>query len=104
MSDALAIGTSWWRLIEDRAAATPDQPFILDERNRVITFDRFRDLAEEVAAGLLILGVEFPAATSLGIDDPAEPYATQSVGRIARCRTQDHRARRRGRGARRRRG
>jgi acyl-CoA synthetase (AMP-forming)/AMP-acid ligase II len=58
MSDVLPIGTSWWQLIEARAAATPDQPFILDERGRAVTFDRYRELAEEVAAGLAVLGVE----------------------------------------------
>lgn len=58
MTDALPIGTSWWELIEARAAATPDAPFLLDERGRVVSFDRFRMLAEEVAAGLRATGVE----------------------------------------------
>jgi cyclohexanecarboxylate-CoA ligase len=58
MSDALPIGTSWWHLIEERAALTPERPFLLDERARTVTFGQYRTLAEEVAAGLLDLGVQ----------------------------------------------
>jgi cyclohexanecarboxylate-CoA ligase len=58
MTDALPIGTSWWELIGARAASTADAPFLLDERGRIVTFDRFRELAEEVAAGLRGMGVD----------------------------------------------
>ena len=57
MTDALSIGTSWWELIATRAAATPDLRFIADEADRTLTFEQFRSLAEEVAAGLFELGV-----------------------------------------------
>src|SRR5262245_33072018 len=55
--DALPIGASWWELISARADLTPDRPFISDEAGRVVTFARYRTLAEEVAAGLVECGV-----------------------------------------------
>ncbi len=54
----LPIGTSWWSLIDERARLTPDRTFLSDERGRVLTFGRYRELAEEVAAGLVELGVQ----------------------------------------------
>jgi acyl-CoA synthetase (AMP-forming)/AMP-acid ligase II len=58
MTDALDTTTSWWQLIDDRARRTPDRPFVGDEAGRTLTFGRYRDLAEEVAAGLVAIGVE----------------------------------------------
>jgi cyclohexanecarboxylate-CoA ligase len=57
MATTLPITTSWWRLIEQRADATPDRRFLTDERARELTFAQFRSVAEEVAAGLVALGV-----------------------------------------------
>jgi cyclohexanecarboxylate-CoA ligase len=57
MATTLPITTSWWRLIEQRAGATPDLRFLTDERARELTFGQFRQVAEEVAAGLAALGV-----------------------------------------------
>jgi cyclohexanecarboxylate-CoA ligase len=57
MSGALPIGSSWWDLIERRAARTSASPMLLDEAGRTITYGRFRSLAEEVAAGLTDRGV-----------------------------------------------
>ena len=57
MTEALPIGTSWWRLIDERATRTPDRRFLSDERGRVLTFEGYRALSEEVAAGLADLGV-----------------------------------------------
>ncbi len=57
MTNALPIGTSWWRLIEQRAEATPDRRFLSDERGRAVTFTEYRQFSEEVAAGLADLGV-----------------------------------------------
>ena len=57
MTDVLPIGSSWWQLIEQRSDLTPDRQFISDEHGRFITFARYRQLAEEVAAGLVELGI-----------------------------------------------
>jgi acyl-CoA synthetase (AMP-forming)/AMP-acid ligase II len=56
-SHVLPIDTSWWELIAARAEADPDRQFLGDERGRVLTFGSYRALAEEVAAGLVSLGV-----------------------------------------------
>jgi acyl-CoA synthetase (AMP-forming)/AMP-acid ligase II len=57
MTKALDTTTSWWQLIEERAALTPDRPFVNDEAGRTLTFGQYRDRAVEVAAGLHDLGV-----------------------------------------------
>jgi acyl-CoA synthetase (AMP-forming)/AMP-acid ligase II len=57
VTSVLPIDTSWWQLIAARAEATPDRPFLHDERGRVLTFGRFCALAEEVAAGLRSVGI-----------------------------------------------
>ena len=46
-----------WELIDRRAAATPDQSMLVDERDRTLTFSEFRDRAERVAAGLQAMGI-----------------------------------------------
>lgn len=48
---------SLWLLVERRAAATPDQVILADDRGRSLTAAQLRDRAEEVAAGLAQLGV-----------------------------------------------
>jgi cyclohexanecarboxylate-CoA ligase len=57
MTRALDTSTSWWQLIDERAALTPDRPFVSDEAGRAFTFGQYRRFAEEVAAGLAELGV-----------------------------------------------
>jgi cyclohexanecarboxylate-CoA ligase len=57
MTEALAVGTSWWQLIEARADLTPDRPFLSDAQGRVVSYERYRSLAKDVAAGLVELGV-----------------------------------------------
>ncbi len=57
MREPLTIGTSWWDLIAERAESTPGKVFLSDEPGRSLTFAQYRDLAEEVAAGLSALGV-----------------------------------------------
>ncbi|MGD9701056.1 MAG: class I adenylate-forming enzyme family protein [Acidimicrobiia bacterium] len=57
MTEALPIDTSWWHVIDARARLTPDLPFVSDQQGRVLTFGRYRELAEDVAAGLVELGV-----------------------------------------------
>jgi cyclohexanecarboxylate-CoA ligase len=49
--------TSLWDLIEQRAAATPDARFAIDEHDRALTFAEYRDASERAAAGLAALGV-----------------------------------------------
>ena len=39
MTNALTIDTSWWDLIERRAAATPARRFLSDEHDRSLTFE-----------------------------------------------------------------
>jgi cyclohexanecarboxylate-CoA ligase len=46
-----------WDLLDRRAAASPDAPFLLDPEDRRVTFAQTRDWAERVAAGLRGLGV-----------------------------------------------
>jgi cyclohexanecarboxylate-CoA ligase len=57
LREPLTIGTSWWHLIVERAARTPSKVFLSDEPGRTLTFAQYRDRAEEVAAGLMALGV-----------------------------------------------
>ena len=57
MNDVVAIHTSWWRLIDGRARLTPERRFLSDESGRALTFGQYHTLAEEVAAGLVELGV-----------------------------------------------
>jgi acyl-CoA synthetase (AMP-forming)/AMP-acid ligase II len=57
MGDVIGIGTSFWRLIQQRAGKTPDRRFLSDERGRSLTFAQYQSEAEAVAAGLLAKGV-----------------------------------------------
>ncbi|MET0144856.1 MAG: AMP-binding protein, partial [Ilumatobacteraceae bacterium] len=47
----------FWRLVEQRADATPDHPMCVDEDGRAMTFGQYRDTAERVAAGLADRGI-----------------------------------------------
>jgi cyclohexanecarboxylate-CoA ligase len=53
-----------WRLIERRAAETPDAPMVVDDRGESLTFAEYRDTAERVAAGLFERGVRADAVVS----------------------------------------
>ncbi len=57
MSELIAAWTSLWDLIEQRAAASPDAPFGIDENDRSLTFAEYRDACNRAAAGLAELGV-----------------------------------------------
>lgn len=48
---------TFWELLDERAAATPDRPMLLDPDGRSLTFAGVRERAERVAAGLAALGV-----------------------------------------------
>jgi len=50
-------GATFWRLVEARAAATPDALFAVDDRNRTLTFAGYRDAALRAAAGLHARGI-----------------------------------------------
>ncbi|KAA2261201.1 AMP-binding protein [Solihabitans fulvus] len=49
--------STYWGLVEQRAARTPDDVLAVDEQDRTITFGALRDRAERVAAGLAERGV-----------------------------------------------
>ena len=57
MAELLTSWTSLWDLIEQRAAATPDADFAIDENGRSLTFAGYRDASLRAAAGLHALGV-----------------------------------------------
>jgi acyl-CoA synthetase (AMP-forming)/AMP-acid ligase II len=54
---AVIVERDLWTLIESRARATPDRPFLIDERSEEIGFAEYRARALCVAAGLSKLGV-----------------------------------------------
>lgn len=54
--ERLSVSTMW-ELVSQRAALSGDQPVLIDEFDRVLTFTGLRDRAEQVAAGLLAMGV-----------------------------------------------
>jgi cyclohexanecarboxylate-CoA ligase len=57
MAEPLYDARTFWDLLDQRAAATPDHPMLLDAADRRVTFGEFRDRVERVAAGLHALGV-----------------------------------------------
>jgi acyl-CoA synthetase (AMP-forming)/AMP-acid ligase II len=52
-----AEGATLWRLLAQRAAASPERTMLLDERDRRVSFGELLRRAERLAAGLLALGV-----------------------------------------------
>ncbi len=57
MTGALFDADTMWGLLEQRAAATPDAPMLLDDADRRLSFAEFKARAERVAAGLSAMGV-----------------------------------------------
>jgi cyclohexanecarboxylate-CoA ligase len=57
MVAALLEAPTVWELVRRRAAATPDQPMLIDAAERRVTFGEFADRTERVAAGLHALGI-----------------------------------------------
>ena len=55
--EPLPTGSSWWELIRRRAELTPEAVMLEDAERRSISFAAFLGRAEEVAAGLVELGV-----------------------------------------------
>jgi len=56
-ADPMIESTSFWPLVEERAAATPDDRFAVDARDREITFGEYRSAALHTARALSALGV-----------------------------------------------
>jgi cyclohexanecarboxylate-CoA ligase len=57
MTEELLSGTTFWELVERRAAATPDRTMLIDAGGRTLTFGGFRDAVERAAAGLAAQGL-----------------------------------------------
>lgn len=57
MKEPIREAHTFWDLIEQRAAATPDHPFLIDAADRRYSFREIRDWAERVAAGFAAMGV-----------------------------------------------
>jgi cyclohexanecarboxylate-CoA ligase len=57
MTETLYDARTFWDLVARRAAASPDQPMLIDTADRTITWGEFARQAERVAAGFHALGV-----------------------------------------------
>jgi cyclohexanecarboxylate-CoA ligase len=57
MSEPLYDATTFWELIDRRAAQSPDHPMLIDDTGRRVSFAEFTAWAERVAAGFSDLGV-----------------------------------------------
>jgi acyl-CoA synthetase (AMP-forming)/AMP-acid ligase II len=71
-----------WKLIEARAAATPDALLVVDEHDRTMTFAAYRDACLRAAAGLAALGVGEGTAVSWQLPTWIESFVL--VGALAR--------------------
>src|SRR5438067_2022078 len=71
-----------WALIEARAARSPDQLLVVDDRDRTLTFGEYRNQAERVAAHLGTLGVH--ADTRVAWQLPTWIESMVLVGALAR--------------------
>jgi acyl-CoA synthetase (AMP-forming)/AMP-acid ligase II len=81
-TDAILGWTSLWDLIEQRAAATPDARFAIDEHERAMTFAEYRDACNRAAAGLAALGVS--EGTNVSWQLPTWLESMVLVGALAR--------------------
>jgi acyl-coenzyme A synthetase/AMP-(fatty) acid ligase len=57
MSKAIYDVGSMWELVARRAAASPDRPMLMDEKDRTMSFGDFAGRAERVAGGLFEMGI-----------------------------------------------
>ncbi|MCU1344279.1 MAG: putative acyl-CoA synthetase [Acidimicrobiia bacterium] len=57
MDDPVAEADTMWGLLERRVELSPDRVMLIDEHDRTLTFEQFRQWAERVAAGLTARGV-----------------------------------------------
>jgi acyl-CoA synthetase (AMP-forming)/AMP-acid ligase II len=74
--------TSLWRLVEARAAASPDALLVVDAEDRALSFGEYRHAAERCAAGLAALGVGEASPVSWML--PSEIEALVLAGALAR--------------------
>ena len=82
-ADQLITGwTSLWDLVEQRAAATPDAAFGIDENERSLTFLEYRDACNRAAAGLAELGIT--EGTNVSWQLPTWLESMVLVGALAR--------------------
>jgi acyl-CoA synthetase (AMP-forming)/AMP-acid ligase II len=75
-------GKSLWRLVEERAALTPDKVMAVDEQDRSWTYAEFRAWCERVAAGLAERGVG--EGTNVSWILPSRIEAFVLIGALAR--------------------
>ena len=71
-----------WTLVEARAAQSPDDVLVVDDRDRTLTFGDYRDQAERVAAHLHSLGVR--SGTHVAWQLPTWIESMVLVGALAR--------------------
>jgi len=57
VSEPIYDASSMWELVRRRAKATPDRTMLIEQSGRTITFGRFAEKCEELAAGLHLLGI-----------------------------------------------
>ena len=80
MSDAPALSAgSLWALIEARAAATPEAMFVVDERDRSISFSGYRESCERVAAGLAQRGIGEGSAVTWSLPTSIEALVLEGA-------------------------
>jgi cyclohexanecarboxylate-CoA ligase len=82
MTSPQSLAGSWWHLVEQAATQWSDRTMVTDERGRSLTFTEFRDTAEEVAAGLVGLGVA--AGTTVSWQLPTVLEAVVLMAALAR--------------------
>ena len=80
--ELLTSWTSLWDLVEQRATATPDAPFGIDEHDASLTFAEYRDACNRAAAGLAALGVT--EGTNVSWQLPTWLESMVLVGALAR--------------------
>ncbi|MCW2529527.1 MAG: fadK 2 [Pseudonocardiales bacterium] len=71
-----------WEFIQSRADSSPENVMFVDEYGRTLTFGQYRDRAEQVAAGLLRLGVT--AGTRVSWQLPTGLEAAVLIAALAR--------------------
>jgi acyl-CoA synthetase (AMP-forming)/AMP-acid ligase II len=76
------VNPTLWQLVEERARATPDALFAIDDQDRQLTFAGFRDRVQRVAAALAELGAS--AATPVAWMLPTSLEAMVLLSSLAR--------------------
>ncbi|MCB0997085.1 MAG: AMP-binding protein [Acidimicrobiales bacterium] len=71
-----------WSLVERQASRTPDALLVVDEHGRSLTFGRYRERTEQIAAGLAARGIG--PGTTVAWQLPTSIAAIELVGALAR--------------------